>query len=57
LGVTGSSLPGGQGEIADIGDETNCSVEAGESCVIVQWVESQSKNPTNSSVTLRARIN
>jgi len=59
LGVTGSPLPGGQGEIADIGDETNCSVEAGESCVIVRWVEisSDSENPTYSSVTLRARTN
>ena len=56
LGVTGSPLPGGQGEIADIGDETNCSVEAGESCVIVRWVEiSSAENPTYSSVTLRAR--
>jgi hypothetical protein len=56
MGVTGSLLPGGEGEIADIGDETNCSVEAGESCVIVRWVEiSSAENPTYSSVTLRAR--
>ena len=57
LGVTGSQLPGGQGEIADVGDETNCNVEDGETCVIVRWVEVPSENPAYSSVTLRARIN
>ena len=57
LGVTGSQLPGGQGEIADLGDETNCSVEDGETCVIVRWIDIPSENPTYSSVTLRARVN
>ena len=57
LGVTGSQLPGGQGEIADVEDETNCSVEDGETCVIVRWTEISSGDPIYSSVTLRARIN
>jgi len=57
LSVTGSQLPGGQGEIADFGDETNCSVEDQETCVIVRWTEISSGEPTYSSVTLRARIN
>jgi len=57
LNVTGSQLYGGQGEIADVGDETNCSVEDGETCVIVRWTEISSGDPTYSSVTLRARIN
>ena len=54
LAVTGS-LPGGQGAIVNDDDDALCSVETGETCVIVRWVD-DTKGQTYSSVTLRTRM-
>ena len=52
LGVAGN-LPGGQGAIVDDSDDTLCTVEAGEVCVVVRWVDG--RDGSYSNVSLRTR--
>jgi type IV pilus assembly protein PilV len=55
LAVTGS-LPGGQGAIVNNDDDALCPVDAGETCVIVRWIDDPDPSGTTyTSVTLRTR--
>lgn len=53
LDVTGR-LPGGQGAIVDDSDDALCTVEPGETCAIVRWIDDPSGG-TYSSIALHTR--